>query len=295
MKISVIIPTTASRIRGPYLMGALDSLFAQSEHEAAPIVVVNGSSYVPELLEALRNDKRLRVLYRKQPGEMRALVAGREAVDTDYFGVLDDDDLYLPNAFAVRVAALREDPPADAVVTNGFLRTATDDHLFLENFERINNDPLLKLMCRNWMTPAAALFRTEAIGPEFFAQAPTMLEYTYIGLRLASSGKLRFSDVPSFIKQELLADAITRTKEYVTLQPNALECMMTLALPPKVQRRLKQKWAASCHDISTLELRDGHWGMAWRAHLKSLRSPYGLRYLPYTRHLLAPCQHMEHC
>jgi glycosyltransferase involved in cell wall biosynthesis len=286
MDISVIIPTTAKELRGPFLVAALDSLFAQSAHRAVPIVVVNGTSYVPDLLRALQSDKRLRVIYREEPGEMAALAAGRRIVDTEYFGVLDDDDLYLPNALAVRVAALQETPAAAAVITNGHRRTAAGESLLLENFGQISADPLTQLMRQNWMTPPGALFRTASVGAEIFAEAPTMLEYTYFGLRLASTGTLRFVDVPTFIKQDLLADAITRTNEYVMLQPRALEYMMTLALPRGVQRRLGQKLAASHHHVSALELSQGHLGPAWRAHLKSLRSLYGLRYLSYTRHLL---------
>jgi hypothetical protein len=288
MDISVIIPTTAKELRGPYLVAALDSLFAQSAHRAMPIVVVNGTSYVPDLLRALQSDKRLRVIYREEPGEMAALAAGRRIVDTEYFGVLDDDDLYLPNAFAIRVAALQKAPSADAVITNGYCRTAAGESLLLDNFAQISADPLAQLMHRNWMTPPGVLFRTASVGADIFAEAPTMLEYTYFGLRIASAGKLCFVDVPTFIKQDLLADAITRTNEYVTLQPRALEQMMRLALPHGVQRRLGQKLAASHHHVSAQELSQGHLGLAWRAHLKSLQSLYGLRYLSYTRHLLGP-------
>lgn len=297
MDISVIIPTTANKTRGPFLTAAIDSLFAQSEHRAVPIIVINGASFVPELLAALRADTRLRVLYREEPGEMAALVAGRQSVDTEYFGVLDDDDLYLPNAFAVRIGALRGAAQADAIVTNGFRRTAGGDELLLEEFGKIGDDPLGMLMRQCWMTPAGALFRTAAIGAEFFAVAPAMLEYTYIGLRIALSGKICFADQPTFIKQDLLVDAITRSNEYALRQPQAIEQLMaTLALPPAIHRQLKEKLAASCHHASTIELRERRLYRAWRAHLRSLQSVHGLRYLSYTRHLLEwPLQAGRRC
>jgi hypothetical protein len=257
-------------------------------HRAVPIVVVNGARYVPELLRKLQSDKRVRVLYREEPGEMAALAAGRGMVDTEYFGVLDDDDLYLPNALALRVAALQEAPHANAVVTNGLQRTTAGDSILLENFGMIGADPLMSLMSQNWMMPPGVLFRTASVGAEYFIAAPTMLEYTYFALRLASTGEVRFVDVPTFIKQDLLADAITRTAEYVTLQPRAIASMMTLPLPRAVQDRLKQKLAAARHHVSALELDRGALRSAWFAHLMSLNSLYGLRYLPYTRHLLAP-------
>jgi hypothetical protein len=286
MNISVIIPTTANSVRAPFLMAALNSIFSQSEHRAVPIVVVNGPNYVPDLLATLRSDTRLRVLYREQPGEMGAVVAGRRAVDSAYFGILDDDDIYLPNAFATDIASLNAAPEADAVVTNGFRRTEAGTSLFLDDFSKISSDPLLMMMRQNWLTSAGALFRTDAVGEEFFAEAPTMLEYTYIGLRLALTRKLRFTDTPTFIKQDLLADAITRSSAYVTLQPRALEHIMTLTLPPKVKYHLKRKLAASRHHVSTLELSERRLRPAWRAHLESMGSLYGLRYLPFTRHLV---------
>ncbi len=287
MDISVIIPTTAKQLRAPFLLAALDSLFAQSEHRAIPIVVVNGSSFVPSLLQRLQNDRRVRVLYRAEPGEMAALAAGRQMVDTPYFGVLDDDDLYLPNALTLRVAALEEAPSANAVVTNGFLRTKAGNTLYFSAFGKAAGDPLMHLLSDNWMTPAGSLLRTAAVDADYFTTAPAMLEYTYFGLRLASTGEVRFTDVPTFIKQDLLADAITRTPEYVTLQPRAIEYLLTLPLPGAVQHRLRQKLTAAHHHVSALELGRGALRQAWRAHLKSLNSLYGLRYLSYTRHLMA--------
>lgn len=288
MDIAIIIPTTAKAARAPFLQAAIASTLTQSAHRAVPMVAVNGKVYVAELLATLRADRRLRVLYREEPGEMAAIVAARALVDTEYFGVLDDDDLYLPDALATRVAAFAEHPPADAIVTNGIRRTEAGDMPFFEDFGAVAADPLGHLMRGSWMTPAGALFRTETVGADYFAAAPAMLEYTYLALRLAASRQLRFVDQQTFIKQELLPDALTRSPEYVLRQPHAIEQMMRLALPPAIRRQLREKLAASCHNVSALELSERNLSNAWRAHLKSLRSVYGLRYLAYTRHLIAP-------
>ena len=286
MDISVVIPTTANARRGPYLLGALNSLYEQSEHRVRPIVVVNGGSSAPDVLTALRSDARLRLLYREQADEMAAVIAGRRIVDTEYYGVLDDDDLYLPNACAVRIAALRADPPADAVVTNGFRRTLAGDSPFVDDFEKIDADPLGMAMHQSWMISAGAMFRSDAIGEEFFRDAPSMAEYTYLGLRIALTRKLRFAAAPTFIKQDLLPDAITRSRAYVMAQPSAVQTLMTLALPPHIQRELKRKLSSSHHSVSSLELSTGNLNRAWRAHLQSLRLRSGLRYMSYSFHLI---------
>jgi len=52
--ISVIVPTTVSLERAPLLWRALRSLQEHQHHVIVPIVVVNGTRYLPEVLESLR-------------------------------------------------------------------------------------------------------------------------------------------------------------------------------------------------------------------------------------------------
>src|SRR5262245_51696166 len=119
--VSVIIPTLARPERVPGLMRAIDNVTSQAGGLGLPIVVVNGPFAAPALRESLARRQDLRLITLAEPGLPRALRAGRAAVETAYFCVLDDDDELLPEALAIRLGAFEADPRADVVVTNGYL------------------------------------------------------------------------------------------------------------------------------------------------------------------------------
>ena len=52
-------------------------------------------------------------------------------------------------------------------------------------------------------------------------------------------------------------------------------------------RKVREKISNAQHNISNSKLSAGKICEAWRFHLKSLTTLKGLKYIPYTRHLLA--------
>src|SRR5262245_57512802 len=93
---SIIIPTCANAARAPLLRRAIHSLLSNHDGLVLPVVAVNGSSYVPEVLDELRRRRDIRLLYLAQAGTTGARLAARKVIDTQFFGMLDDDDEYLP-------------------------------------------------------------------------------------------------------------------------------------------------------------------------------------------------------
>jgi len=79
---------------------------------------------------------------------------------------------------------------------------------------------------------------------------------------------------------------LSRSKSYLEGAPEGIGRMMALNPPMRIKRRLAQKYAASLHFLSDWERADGNYRAAWRYHLKSLSSVYGVKYLPYTRRLV---------
>jgi glycosyltransferase involved in cell wall biosynthesis len=82
--------------------------------------MVNGSGYVPGLLESLKWRRDVRFLYIEEGSATRARHAGRDILDTEFFGILDDDDAYLPGAVKTRLSPLLEDASINAVITNAY-------------------------------------------------------------------------------------------------------------------------------------------------------------------------------
>ena len=284
--VSVIVPTRALRQRGALLRRALDSVSAQEAVCAVPLVVINGPDRDPELTRELHADRRLRVATLEQADLPTALRAGREMVQTNWFTELDDDDVLLPGALAVRVQALEERPEFDAVVTSGFRRDAAGDALSIDDVRIVEQDPVRALLRHNWLLPGAWLCRTDTVGPGLFEGMPRFRECTYLALRLATSYRIKFLDCPTVVWHADTPLSESKSRGYVIGGVAALRRILELDLPSDVRAQFRTSISNACNAIADLHLKEGNLKKAWDWHLQSLREPGGWRYLPYTRLLV---------
>jgi glycosyltransferase involved in cell wall biosynthesis len=284
-RVSVIIPTCANAVRAPLLQRALDSLLEDQDGLVLPVVAVNGSSYVPEVLDELRRRRDIRCLYLGQAGTTGARLAARRTVDTEFFGMLDDDDQVLPGGIKIQVGPLAADPSIDVVITNGYRRENGRDVLNFPAFPTFARDPLNSLLEWPWLNSGGILCRSETVSPDYL-DVPRSIELTYMALKLALTRKLHFLDAPTYRWYRDGPEHLSRSKHYMEGAPEGIDRMLGLNPPLRIRRRLAQKYAASLHFLSDWERSDGNYRAAWRYHLKSLSSIYGVKYLPYTRRLL---------
>jgi glycosyltransferase involved in cell wall biosynthesis len=115
--VSVVIPTWE---RGRWLKRALDSVFAQTEHDFEVLVVDDGSSTdAAERVVKARTDERVRYLRLPQHrGVSAARNAGVVAATGKYVAFLDDDDEWLPQKLESQVRVLEaSDATIGAVYT----------------------------------------------------------------------------------------------------------------------------------------------------------------------------------
>jgi glycosyltransferase involved in cell wall biosynthesis len=284
--VSVIMPTLARAERVAGLFRAIESVTSQEGARGVPLVVVNGPFASAEVRSRIERRGGTRVVTRATAGLPGALEAGRAAVDTPYFAVLDDDDELLPRALATRLRAL-DDGAADAVVTNGYREGFGRRELDLDDFGPTRADPLRTLVRRNWLRPCAGLFRSHAVPLDLFAGIPEYREWTYLGLRLALERTIAFVNEATYVYRTDTPGSLSRSKEYCLAGPGAIARMLELALPSDVRLMLRYRLTADLHSVCDRELLDGNYLAAWRWHLKCLASPGGWRYLSYTRQFLA--------
>lgn len=284
--IAVLIATLASRERAAYLVRALASLRDQGCVDARPIVIVNGSGADPELVRQLARTPGLTLLERAEPSLPLALAAGRRLVTTEFFAQLDDDDELLPGALELRLRRITGSDRPDAVITNGIIRGAGGERFSIPDLEAVERCPLDALLDRNWMLPGSALFRSASLGDEIFAATPRYLEWTYVGLVLASRHRIALLPSPSVVHYEGHAFSVDRSRECALGRPRAFEAHLRLDLPRHVRQRLRRKRGAAWHTAAEVSRREGDAPAAWAAHLRSLCAPGGWRYVTYTRHLL---------
>ena len=255
---------------------------------AIPIVIANGEHVHPDVIEDLRRRSDIRLSLSAEASFPMALKQGRRLVDTEYFSELDDDDELLPGALEIRLRSLRANPAADMVITRGICRDTGTDVASANSLEYARSNPLISILKDNWFYPGSALFRSQAIGGEYFEDIPTYLEWTYLGVLIARNRKIAFIDDLTFIYHMDNPFSISKKRAYVLEQPMALRRLLQIDIPPTARKLVMRKMAAAFHACSEIALADHDFAMAWRYHLQSLRGLYGLRYISYTRHLITP-------
>ncbi len=284
--VSVIMPTEARSDRAQSLQRALESVLSQDGVCPIPILVVNGQEGQPALIDELGRRRDVRLVRLEGASLPKALRAGRDHVDTSYFAELDDDDELLPGSLATRVEAMRAHAEVDVVVTNGFLESHGRRELNVADLGAYQTDPLRALLRYNWLAPCAGLFRTATITPEFFVGIAPYLEWTYLGLRLSLERRILFVSRPTWVYHADTPRSLSKSRDYVLLQPAALRQLLALALPVDVKGELERRLREAYHANAHLELEAGNNRAAWRWHLKSLTGAGGWRQALYTRRLV---------
>jgi len=250
-------------------------------------VVANGPKRDPDVLAALRQFDDIELLTLEEGNLVKALAAGVAAVRTAYFSVLDDDDILMAGACGRRFQYMEAHPEADALITPGQKQYADERTEWMP--ARFNaNDPLASLFDYNWLTPCGGIYRRSRVGPEYFASMPRYLEWTYVAFRLVRERRVHFcmnDSEPHFTMFET-SGSESQKVEYFTTMPDNLRRMQDPSLSGNIRRLLADKVARALHEAATRCLAGGRIGDAWRFHVRCLRLRRGIRFLPFTRHLL---------
>lgn len=283
--VSVIIPTTCEARRWESLKRAIESARGSQGVAASVIVVVNGKRFDQACLDELQARPDLTVAYREEGSAPLAQRHGRSMVQTEFFAFLDDDDEYLPDALAHRVAPLLADPSLGFVATNGYRRLGDEERIVVSNPQAVQADPLGALTRENWLASCGGLFRTSSVGVDYFDDPAPFLEWTYLAYRLALDFKMAFVDVPTFRINDTPA-SLSKSAAYRDAELSVLLRIAALALPPRVARQVRGKVGRVYHDLSYEARLQGQGARAWALHVRSLLLPGGWRYLGYSRKLL---------
>ena len=284
--LTVIIPTMATRERRSVLLRAIDAIRNQ-DITCHITVVANGPRRDPDVIADLGRLDDVELLMLDEGNLVKALAAGVNAVRTNYFSVLDDDDILMPSACSRRVRYMEAHPDADALITPGQKQFADERTEWMP--ARFNaHDPLASLFDYNWLTPCGGIYRRSHVGPEYFASMPRYLEWTYLAFRLIRERNVHFclnDSEPHFTMFETVGSESQKLEYFMTMPDNLLR-MEDPSLSGNIQRLLADKVVRALHEASTRCLEGGQLGDAWRFHVKCLGRGRGIRFLPYTRHLL---------
>lgn len=283
--ITIVIPTAGHAARRASLFQAIESILSQSGVRALPLVVLNGTGYDPEIRELLENRSDIQLVYLAEGSVVRARYEGRDLVRSPYFGCLDDDDYYLPGALAARHAILQSDEACGLVVSNGYYQSSTGQEPYLTDLPGDMDDPGKDLFRQNWLASSGGLFRSSQITLDFFDPDQKYFEWTLTAFRLVQAGiKVRFLDQPHMIINDTEA-SLSKALSYYEEHPKLWQRIQSENRSSSLRRPIRQKLARSHHELSSKYRKLGQRRKAWAHHLESMGTLYGLRYLPYTRHL----------
>lgn len=287
--VEIIIPTLADRSRADGLARAIESVRNQAGAEVSVSIIVNGKSYVPEVLSRVKVYPEVSVRRLETANLPNALEYGRRQVDAAFFGFLDDDDVYLEDALATRLEPLLKNRKYDAAVGNGYVmeREASAPREVLNDVSAIEHDPFDALFRKNWLVSCGGLYRTERVGEEIFEDLPQYYEWTYVAYLLAKSYKIAFVEQPTFKVHDTVG-SLSETEAYRKAEIEFIRRLVEEGVPPWIEKSLKERRTRALHNLSWHELREGRYRRAWHYHLRSLKAGGAFEYMAYTRKLLFP-------
>lgn len=286
-QITIIIPTACTTNRAKSLLNAINSIQQAGPETTKIIVAANGPNIDLALEKQLKERRDIDYISFEDGSLPKTISLAVPLVNTEFFGFLDDDDELLPNALLKRRDILLSHPDASLVISNGYVRKEGKDSIYLSRMETIPEDPLGALMRENWLPSCGALFRTARVGPAYFHNYHRYAEWTWLAFRLALDQQIIcILDTPTFRVNADTPSSLSKSAEYRKNYLDLYRKMLNLRPPHRIIRELRKKVFQAYHNASNQALDNGRIIDALSYHLRSLGGFQGLRFLPYTRHIL---------
>lgn len=283
---TIVICTLALSQRAESLRRAIDSVLLHNVSKPSVLVVVNGSRFDARVVDELNARRDIQVLKIEEGSSAAALLAGRQAIATPYFGFLDDDDEYLVGAVDVRLAAIAAESDTAVVISNGWHHSNGRDSIGMPGFGQIGDDLLLALFRENWLVSCGALYRTDAVPVHYFEDLPRHIHWTWLAFCLAQDGKrIRSLSSLTFRVYETPGSS-SKSDAYFHCQVEIYQRMLAKADRSDIARLIRRRLAQAWHDVSNYYRAGGVMSKAWICHIRSVSHPSGWKYLSYTRKLL---------
>lgn len=284
-QITVIIPTTCDRERERTLYRAIASLQSQTVGLPSIAVIANGPRVNDDVLRAINSLPGVQTWCLEEGSLPRAIAFGRAQVTTPYFGFLDDDDEYLPDALRLRLRALESRADAALCATDGYDCIDGKDRIRETVLPGAPEDPLRGLLKANWLASCGGLFRADLVPEGYFDGQTKYYEWTMLAYKLAATRKVLLLDTPTY-RLHISTGSLSRSEAYRLAEPQVLAKLCQLNLPRDVRMELQRRVGRAYHGLASYFLRAGRVREAWKYHAHSLVQSGGWRNFPYTAKLL---------
>lgn len=285
-QIEIIIPTTGTTERAKSLLKAIDSVLGQAEVNALPLIILNGTIFDDAIFESLQARKDIRFYYQEKGSLPDAIMMGRNQVESEYYGFLDDDDVLLKGTLALKLNEFKQYADTDVVVGNGYIGRFGPGKLMHDSLSlSCQEKPLLALLDSNWLASPGGLFKTTSVASDFFIDLPKYFEWSWVAFNLALDGKrIRFVDAPTFYVNDS-DNSLSKDKENTQAFIDVTIRMLARSKGHSIHKNLKKRLGEAYHSAAHQANQGGALWQAWRFHFRSLNTFSNLKYLTFTRHL----------
>ena len=286
-EVTVIIPTTAEEKRFKSLKNAVSSIREASSKPTGITVVVNGQRFSGIVVEWIKSQSDINYIYSEKGSAPHAQLIGRQSVQTDFFCFLDDDDEFLPDAIDTRLEKIKENPGTGVVVTNGYTLKSGTKKIQYQNLEQLVNSGIDGLLVSNWLGSCNHLMRTSIVSSSFFDDYHPYYEWTWLAFKICKAQVIsKAINTPTFTYNDTENSASKSADYRGSFESLALKMLKNV--DKKIQRKIiKSKLSDHYHRLSEEALNEKNYYMSIKMHGKSITIKPSLRYVAYTRHIIA--------
>jgi glycosyltransferase involved in cell wall biosynthesis len=235
----------------------------------------------PRILSWLATQPDVRVLHLRSGSHPLARRLGAELADGEFLAFLDDDDEFLPDTLAAKVAYFRQHPDVDVLVTDGLRVNGNGiSRIFPPPDARAPD--LVETMMRAPWSACSLTLRADKVDLAVFDAELRHMEWTLTALLLARQGRVGYLDEPTFRYYETTPDSLSKTVAHSLAGPEVWRRLSDCYAGTRYEGAVKRRYGSMCHNASHQYVRLGQLGCAWRMHVKSLLAPGGVAYLAYS-------------
>jgi len=283
--ITIIIASAGDKKRAKSLQKAVQSIEHQKNINAKILIVFNGPNVSEDCSLLFKDKTHITITYQQKPSLPNALHYGRSCIDTDYFGFLDDDDLYIEDTLQLKYHLLIENPAIDVVASNGLIDFGDTQGKLLCDTLAPEKDPMAMLFQQNWLASCGGLFRSKTVGLAYFKKDVKYYEWTMTAFLLSLDRNIAYLPEPTFIINQTMG-SLSASSTYLETRPDFLTLLLTYPISKQIKKVIKQRRCAAFHQLSEYYLKQQNRKKAWLYHFKSLFNIQGLKYLSYSYHLI---------
>ncbi len=284
--LTVVIASMCNEARFEQLKRACDSVRDMARGHAYRIIVVaNGARVSDDVMEWLGSRADVRSVRLTSGSYPLARRVGAELADSEFLAFLDDDDEFLPDTFAVKLAYFREHPDVDVLVTDGLRVDGSIVTPIFPTPGQLPPDTVDAMMSLAWGACSLTL-RAKAIDLSVFDPQFRHFEWTLAALLLARTYRFGFLQTPTYRYYADTPNSLSKHFEFATASPDLWSRLLEAYTRTPYVARIGRRYRLECHYVSWEFAKRGLFAKAWSYHVRSLAGPDGARYLPFTLKLL---------